>query len=292
MDAAECVYILGGYPQVSCLNKPPIITNANSLFSRADHLRYESTMSQLPGVQSFDLVVVGTGKQAKTTVLRRSRLIVIGWFGLAAARSYISLHPEEDVVVLEAADTCGGTWGEKRIYPGLKSNNLIGRYEYPDLPMDEKIYGVKEREHIPGMVLHRYLTDFAKQNGVFERTRFNHKLESITPQNDDTWMLDVLNNGSMEKMRTKKLILATGLTSMPNMPTYKGQENFGAPLFHAKDFYAQRETLKTSKNAVIIGGAKSAYDVAWAYCDAGVQVDLVIRPNGNGEHQLLHIATS
>jgi cation diffusion facilitator CzcD-associated flavoprotein CzcO len=148
--------------------------------------------------------------------------------------------------------------------------------------MDEKTYGVKEREHIPGMTLHRYLTDFAKQNGVYERTRFNHKLESITPQRDDTWVLEILNNGSHETIHTKKLILATGLTSMPNMPTYKGQDTFGAPLFHAKDFHIERETLKTAKTAVIIGGAKSAYDVAWAYCDAGVQVNLVIRPNGNG----------
>lgn len=184
--------------------------------------------------------------------------------------------------MLEAADTCGGTWGEQRIYPGLKSNNLIGRYEYPDLPMDEATYGVKDREHIPGMTLHRYLTDFAKQHGVYERTRFNHKLESVTPTSDESWILEVNANGKPQSIHSKKLILATGLTSMPNMPKYKGEESFGAPLFHAKDFHAQRATLKTSKNAVIIGGAKSAYDVAWAYCDAGVQVDLVIRPNGNG----------
>ena len=79
-------------------------------------------------------------------------LIEKGWFGLAAARAYIALHPNENILVLESADTCGGTWGEQRIYPGLKSNNLVGRYEYPDLPMDEKTYGVGEREHIPGMV--------------------------------------------------------------------------------------------------------------------------------------------
>ena len=231
-------------------------------------------------MESVDLVVVGTGMCAHC--LRVAILTGTGWFGLAAARSYIALHPNENIVVLEAADTCGGTWGEQRIYPGLKSNNLIGRYEYPDLPMDEETYGVKEREHIPGMILHRYLTDFAKQHGVFERTRFNHKLESITPQKDDTWVLEVLNTNTPKKIHTKKVILATGLTSMPNMPIYKGQETFGSPLFHAKDFHRERETLKTSKNAVIIGGAKSAYDVAWAYCDAGVQSDLVIRPTGNG----------
>lgn len=215
----------------------------------------------------FDLVVVGTG-----------------WYGLAAARTYIALHPEEKILIIEAADTCGGTWGEQRIYPGLKSNNLIGRYEYPDFPMaaNEERYGVKKGEHIPGAILHQYLTDFAKKYGVFERTRFNTRLDSVSPMGDDGWLLEVSTETETQAIQSKKLILATGLTSTPNIPKYTGQENFEAPIFHAKDFHNQRETLQTSKNAVVIGGAKSAYDVAWAYCDAGVQVDLIIRPNGNG----------
>lgn len=217
--------------------------------------------------EAFDMVVVGTG-----------------WFGLAAARAYIALHPEERTLVIEAADTCGGTWGEQRIYPGLKSNNLVGRYEYPDFPLaaDEERYGVKKGEHIPGAVLHQYLTDFAKKYGIFERTRFNTKLDSVSPNGDAGWFLEVSTATGSQVIQTTKLILATGLTSTPNIPKYTGQENFQAPFFHAKDFHKQRETMQTSKNAVIIGGAKSAYDVAWAYCDAGAQVDLIIRPDGNG----------
>ena len=109
-------------------------------------------MSKADGNESFDLVVVGTGMHL--LLIREAFIMLIqkGWFGLAAARAYIALHPNENILVLESADTCGGTWGEQRIYPGLKSNNLVGRYEYPDLPMDEKTYGVGEREHIPGMV--------------------------------------------------------------------------------------------------------------------------------------------
>lgn len=52
---------------------------------------------------------------------------VTGWFGLAAAKTYIELHPSEDIVVLEAESSCGGTWSENRLYAGLKSNNLHGK---------------------------------------------------------------------------------------------------------------------------------------------------------------------
>lgn len=213
----------------------------------------------------YDLVVVGAG-----------------WFGLAAAKVYLELHPNENIVVLESSGSCGGTWAEHRIYPGLKSNNLYDAYEYPDFPMKPEIYGVYPGQHIPGGVLHRYLTDFAKRFGVFSRTRFNTKVDSVEPHEKDTWKLKITTEKSQQSLITKKLILATGLTSTPNFPQYPGAENFKGAYFHAKDFCRNGETVKTAGNAVVVGGGKSAYDVAWAYADAGVQVDMVIRPDGQG----------
>ncbi|KAK4502677.1 hypothetical protein PRZ48_006103 [Zasmidium cellare] len=212
-------------------------------------------------------------------------MIVIGagWFGLSSAKTYIELHPSEDILVLEAESSCGGTWSENRLYPGLKSNNLHGSYEYPDFPMDPAAYGITHDDHIPGRVLHKYLTDYAKKFGVFSRTRFNTKVESLEPASDGGWIIKTITDGTKEKtLHTKKVIVATGLTSQPNFPQYPGAETFGAPYFHAKDFCRQGETVKSSKHAVVVGGAKSAMDVAFAYANEGVEVDLVIRPTGNG----------
>lgn len=47
--------------------------------------------------------------------------------------------------------------------------------------------------------------------------------------------------------------------------------------------------MKTAENAVVIGGAKSAYDVAYAYADAGAKVDLVVRPDGQGPVWISHL---
>ncbi|KAF3760697.1 hypothetical protein M406DRAFT_63876 [Cryphonectria parasitica EP155] len=233
--------------------------------------------------ETYDMIVVGAG-----------------WFGLAAARAYIETHPHERIAVLESAESCGGTWSEARLYPGLKSNNMIGSYEYPDFPMSEDIYGVKQGGHIPGAVLHRYLTDFARKFGVLERTQFHSKVDDVkalrSSSSDDTsgditgWALTVtslsnINAQQKQKQRiltTKKLILATGLTSTPNFPQYAGAETFGRPLFHAKDFCRRASELKQAKKAIVVGGAKSAYDVAYALAQDGATVDLVIRPNGHG----------
>ncbi|ETI24467.1 hypothetical protein G647_03836 [Cladophialophora carrionii CBS 160.54] len=224
----------------------------------------------------FDLIVVGTG-----------------WYGLAAAKTYIELHPSENVAVLEANTSVGGVWAQDRLYPGLKSNNMLGTYEYPDFPMNQDTYGVKPGEHIPGTVLHRYLTDYAEKFGVLERTRFNTRVDSVEPTKDGGWLLKASSPSSVSAtaasskqeistFETKKLIVATGLTSQPYIPDLPGMQDFEGPLFHARDFAKKADTIAATKSAVVVGGAKSAWDVAYAYATAGVQVDMVIRESGRG----------
>ncbi|KPM42815.1 hypothetical protein AK830_g3724 [Neonectria ditissima] len=217
---------------------------------------------------SYDLIVIGAG-----------------WYGLSAAKTYIELHQDEKFLVLEAENSCGGTWSKDRLYPGLKSNNLWGSYEYADLPMSEDVYGVKPGQHIPGEVLHRYLTDFSKKFGVFERTKFNTKVDSIKSTEADGWELQVTETlGGVQKiLQAKKLIVATGLTSQPNMPSYPGQDTFTPLLFHAKDFCTQAHTVDDCKKTIVVGGGKSAFDCAYAFASKGdAQVDLIIRPTGQG----------
>ena len=75
------------------------------------------------------------------------------------------------------------------------------------------------------------------------------------------------------KIDTANLILATGLTWTPNMPGYYGAK-FDRHLSHTKDFCRHVEELKDAKNVVVVGGAKSAYDVAYAMVESGATVTL------------------
>lgn len=206
-----------------------------------------------------------------------------GWFGLAAAKTYIELHADEKILIVESASTVGGTWSQDRLYPGLKSNNMYGSYEFPDFPMAEEIYGVKPGEHIPAAVLHQYLTDFSKTFGIFERTAFNTKVESAEPTNNGGWVLTTSSDSGARVLRSAKVVVATGLTSQPNVPSYPGQQSFTAPFFHAKDFCRNSGIVKTAKRAVVVGGGKSAYDCAYAFAtEAGAETHLIIRPTGQG----------
>ena len=167
--------------------------------------------------------------------------------------------------------------------------SFVGSYEYPEFPLIPENYGITHSDHIPGRVLHKYLTDFAKKFGVFTRTRFNTRVESLEPASDGSWNIHTVTNGKDAKiLHSKKVIVSTGLTSEPNFPQYPGKEAFDAPYFHAKDFCRRGDTIKSSKRAVIVGGAKSAMDVAFAYANEGVEVDMVIRPSGNGPVWISH----
>ncbi|CAK7226302.1 hypothetical protein SEUCBS140593_006194 [Sporothrix eucalyptigena] len=224
-----------------------------------------------PVPETLDLVVVGAG-----------------WFGLCAAKTNHQLHPEATFAVIDGAATVGGVWAEHRLYPGLKSNNMLGTYEYPDFPMTTEVYGVKPGEHIPGTVVHRYLADYADKFGVAAHFRGSTKVVSAELIPEGGWTLTLEKEGKTSTLVARKLIVATGLTSEPFLPHIEGQETFGVPLFHGRDFLQHADTLEIpegntdKKTVAVFGGTKSAWDMVYAYASKGIQVEWIIRSTGHG----------
>ncbi|KAL9001316.1 MAG: hypothetical protein Q9169_000207 [Polycauliona sp. 2 TL-2023] len=67
------------------------------------------------------------------------------------------------------------------------------------------------------------------------------------------------------------------------MPTLPGQENFGSPIIHQKDF-GQSTVLSTPglERIAVLGGAKSAADLVYDCVQAGKKVTWIIRKTGTG----------
>ncbi|KAF4820630.1 FAD-dependent monooxygenase DEP4 [Colletotrichum siamense] len=219
-------------------------------------------------MEKFDCVVVGAG-----------------WYGLGAAKQFHCTQPEASLVVFDSQPSLGGTWAESRLYPGLKSNNLWGMFEYPDFPMDSETFNIHPRQHIPGETVNKYIKAYAEKFGIADKIRSSHKV--LTAEHQETveggWILTVSNaSGEETKVFARHLIIATGLTSEPWLPHFEGQESFGGKIFHGKDFQKNADTLTTAKTVTIFGSTKFAWDAAYAYATAGVKVNWIVRSKGHG----------
>lgn len=202
------------------------------------------------------------------------------------AKTYLQVHPKGKLVVVDQAKSIGGSWAKERLYPGLKTNNVFGSYEFSDFPMIPENYGMKSAGHIPGEVVHAYFCDVAAHYGIDSRLRLETYVRSATLRDDGKWVINIESNNQPQRQASvlvaTKLVLATGLTSEPYLPTFPGQDNFGGPILHSKQLGFQADYLSSRNNIVVLGGNKSAWDACYSAAISGSCVHMIIRPSGGG----------
>lgn len=212
-----------------------------------------------------------------------------GIYGLAVAKTYHQVNPSARLLILDSGVSAGGTWCAERLYDGLFTNNLVGMLEFSDFLMDFENFGIAPNSHVPGLVMHRYLTAYARHFGVYDKIKLRSTVASAELLRGGEWHIkyDVVLGDVVEprQLVSKKMVLATGTTSVPSMPTIKGSEEFGGSVFHFKDLPQRAKELSEANNIVVLGGSKSAADAVYYNASRGKHVDWVIR----GEHQPLNI---
>lgn len=204
------------------------------------------------------------------------------------AKTYLQVNPSHKIRILDANGSIGGVWNFARLYNGLVTNNLLGTFEYSDFPMATSIYPVEHGKAIPGDVIHNYLNDYALYFRLDGRTEFNVKVLSAELRPDETWLLTLRRSNDFEStpwtISTKRLAIASGMASEPNVPVLKGQASFDRPIFHSVDFVKCRHYSADNppKRVAVLGTAKSAWDAAYLYAAEDVHVDWIIRRDGAG----------
>ena len=204
------------------------------------------------------------------------------------AKTYVEAHPDVSMAIFDSAASVGGVWAKERLYPGLKTNNLLGTYEFSDFPMGFERFGVKPGQHITGEAVHDYLAQFTEHFDLMSRMCLRQKVESAELLDNGTWLLHIVSAESgqshpeTQTVVASKLVVATGLTSKPFVPIFAGQENFNRDLFHAKELRDRAHNLENAKQVVVLGGNKSAWDTCFFAAKTGAHVHMVMRPGGGG----------
>lgn len=224
----------------------------------------------------YDVVIVGAGLQ-----------------GLATARIFLQLEPELKLLIIDSNMSVGGTWAKENLYPGLKSNNLRGTFEYTDFPIDDAL-GVRNEEHIPGEVIYEYFRRYAEKHDLTRRIEFGQKV-MVAEKLQEGWRLELEMAGprgvtiapppAQRTIRCSKLIVSTGLTSAPVPINIKGSENFTAPIVNFGD-YARVATQIYEDDSIdhvtVLGGSKAAHDIVYLMAAHGKRVTWIIRASGYG----------
>jgi cation diffusion facilitator CzcD-associated flavoprotein CzcO len=223
----------------------------------------------------YDLIIIGAGPS-----------------GLGAAKVFLQCQPDMDLLIIDANGSVGGVWAKENVYANLRTNNLRGTIDYSSFRMGDE-YGVKAGEHVPGIVLHEYLVEYTKMCHMTEHLRFNTRVEvveKIGDKGDTRWKLTTetaneLDQPTKSMLYTKKLIVATGITSDPSTPSIPGSQHFDAPIIHSSRFGRQQDKILISpsiRKIAVLGRSKSAYDAVHLAASQGLEVEWIIRRSGRG----------
>ncbi|KAF1996572.1 FAD/NAD(P)-binding domain-containing protein [Amniculicola lignicola CBS 123094] len=216
-------------------------------------------------------------------------VVVIGLSGIAAARFYLDVHPESRVLIVERDSSIGGPWGKSRMYPGFWSQSGIRMSGFSDVPLtvpkDAEVFNdIFEAKYIT-----EYLENYVDNHIYAEKPLRKRILLSFAVSNiskvDDLWVIKggQLPGGAGKSFRSRRIIVATGTTSDPKMPTFTGSDQFNGLILHQKDYglFAGQKPSEHRRVAVL-GAGKSAADIVYGLIKSGNEVHWIIRKTGEG----------
>lgn len=170
---------------------------------------------------------------------------------------------------------------------------MVGFSDIPlILPSDAPTYyDIFEAKYVT-----RYLEDYVDNHvydGVSLRNRivFGHRVQTID-KIEGAWTIRSKGSGDAELMvKSSKIVVATGNTSFPNMPSLPSQKDFAGPILHHKDFGKASQSILNDpkyKHIAVLGGGKSATDMVYESVKRGKVVSWIIRKSGEGPALFFH----
>ena len=151
-------------------------------------------------------------------------------------------------------------------------------------PPDEDTYYEFFKSKHTTRYLEKYIDhhSFAGQS-LRDRICSNFTVDSITKL-EGKWVISGRDSSTaVKEFCATKVIVASGLTSVPNIPPFPGEDLFEGTILHQLDFGQSRIlTSPQVKHVTVLGGAKSAADMVYESVKAGKSVSWVIRASGTG----------
>ncbi|MGC3937265.1 flavin-containing monooxygenase [Roseobacter sp. EG26] len=200
---------------------------------------------------------------------KRKKVAVIGGgvSGLAAAKAFD--EKGHRVVGFERSHDFGGVWELSRSYPDVQTQSPKDLYCFTDHPMPDTY-----PEWPKGPQVHAYLHSYAAKHKLARLFRLNTNVAAMKPRTDGQpgWTLTLKAAGGEWTEDFDFVAVCTGQFSDKNVISHPGQEAFIASdgqVMHSSDY--TDPDMVNGKNVVVLGGSKSATDIAVNAVNSGAK---------------------
>jgi putative flavoprotein involved in K+ transport len=189
-----------------------------------------------------------------------------GQAGLSIAARLTQL--QIDTLIVDRGQRIGDNWRNR--YHALTLHNQVHVNHLPYMPFPpgwptyipkDKLAGWFEA-YVEAMELN-YWTATEFEGGAYD-------------EREERWSVVLRRaDGTKREMRPRHIVMATGVSGIPNLPDIPTLRNFGGKILHSSQ-YDDGEAWK-GKNVLVIGTGNSGHDIAQDLYSSGAKVTLVQR---------------
>jgi putative flavoprotein involved in K+ transport len=170
-------------------------------------------------------------------------------------------------IIIEKNERPGDSWRKR--YKSLCLHDPVWYDHLPYLPFPDNwpVFSPKDK-------IGDWLESYTKimELNYWTNTEAN---SAIYDENKKEWTVKVKRDGKDVVLKPKQLVLATGMSGVPNIPKLPGQDIFKGEQQHSSQ-HPGPENYK-GKKVVVIGSNNSAHDICAALCETGADVTMVQR---------------
>ena len=194
-------------------------------------------------------------------------VLVVGAGITGIYQLYRALESGFDALLVEAGDGVGGTWYWNR-YPGARFDSESYTYGYL---FSEELFDEWEwEEHFAAQPeTERYLNHVVDRFDLRRHMRFGAAVTAAEwDERSGTWLVrtEGATTGDATTVRTRMLVAATGVLSVPFLPDVAGRERFAGVQHHTGRWPAEPVDF-AGKRVAVVGTSSSGVQVVPAIVD-------------------------
>lgn len=183
----------------------------------------------------------------------QSHTIVIGASAAGLAVAAGLQQQNIPCIILEASDLVGSAW--RSHYDRLHLHTDRSHSQLPGLPMPKSYAKYPDRAQVV-----EYLENYARHFNL--QPRFGQVVTAVERQNEG-WTVRTADS----TYQAQNVVVATGYTRVPNIPTWPGQEHFRGSVSHSSVY--KNGKPYAGQRVLVVGFGNSAGEIAIDLCEQG-----------------------